>query len=133
MLCDILHLEGAEEIAQYGDDFYAGTPVVTKNAFGRGCTYYVGTVPERDGLAKLLDMVCDEAGVRPVIAEETELEVTRRVTETQEIYFIMNFKDQELALPGVFAGKTDILTGRVLTVGEQLKKYEVRVVSVPKA
>ncbi|MCI9340077.1 MAG: beta-galactosidase [Dorea sp.] len=133
MLCDILHLEGAEEIAQYGDDFYAGTPVVTKNAFGRGCTYYVGTVPERDGLAKLLDMVCDEAGVRPVIAEETELEVTRRVTETQEIYFIMNFKDQELALPGVFAGKTDILTGRVLTAGEQLKKYEVRVVSVPRA
>ena len=132
MLCDIIHLEGAEEIAQYGDDFYAGTPAVTRNVFGKGYTYYVGTVPDEGGLAKILDAACEEAGVRPVITEKTELEVTRRVSETEEFYFIINFKDWELPLPGVFAGKKDILTDRVLTEGEQLKKYEVRVVSCPR-
>ncbi len=132
MLCDIIHLEGAEEIAQYGDDFYAGTPAVTKNAFGKGHTYYVGTVPDEKGLGKVLDEVCAVAGIRPVIAEETELEVTKRVTETEEFYFIMNFKDQELALPGGFAGKADILTGRVMEPGERLKKYDVRIVSCPR-
>ena len=29
MLCDLLHSEGAEVIAEYGDDFYKGMPVVT--------------------------------------------------------------------------------------------------------
>ena len=132
MLCDIIHLEGAEEIAQYGSDFYAGTPAVTKNHFGEGSVYYVGTVPSENGIAKILEMACADAGVRPVVEEETELEVTRRVTETEVIYFIMNFKDQELVLPGVFAGKTDMLTDRVLEEGEMLRKYEVRVVRCPR-
>ncbi len=56
----------------------------------------------------------------------------RRETETEEIYFILNFKDEELVLPGVFAGKVDVLTDRVLEEGEKLKKYEVRVVRCPK-
>ena len=128
MLCDIIHLEGAEEAAHYGSDFYAGTPAVTKNHFGEGYTYYVGTVPSEGGIARILEMACNDAGVRPVIEEETGLEVTRRVTETEEIYFVMNFRDEELVIPGVFAGKTDMLTGRVIEEGEMLKKYEVRVV-----
>ena len=132
MLCDVIHLEGAEEVAQYGSDFYAGTPAVTKNHFGEGYTYYVGTVPSEGGIARILEMACNDAGVRPVIEEETGLEVTRRVTETEEIYFVMNFRDEELVIPGVFAGKTDMLTGRVIEEGEKLKKYEVRVVRCPK-
>ena len=77
-------------------------------------------------------MACGDAKVSPVIGEETELEVMRRETETEEIYFILNFKDEELVLPGVFAGKVDVLTDRVLEEGEKLKKYEVRVVRCSK-
>ncbi|MDE7067952.1 MAG: beta-galactosidase, partial [Schaedlerella arabinosiphila] len=101
LLCDILHLEGAEEIARYGSNFYAGTPAVTKNAFGKGYTYYVGSVLSEDGLAKVLDLACDGAGVASVIGEETELEVTRRISDAGAVYFVMNFKDQELPLPTV--------------------------------
>ncbi len=132
LLCDIIHLEGAEEIAQYESDFYAGTPAVTKNCFGKGCVYYVGTVLNADGLSKVLDMVCEEAGIAAVIEEETELEVTRRSTETEYIYFAMNFKDQEVVLPSVFAGKTDLLTGRKMEEGEKLLKYDVRAVISPR-
>ena len=132
MLCDVIHLEGAEEVAQYGSDFYAGTPAVTRNHFGEGYVYYVGTVPSENGIAKVLEMACGDAKVSPVIGEETELEVMRRETETEEIYFILNFKDEELVLPEVFAGKVDVLTDRVLEEGEKLKKYEVRVVRCPK-
>lgn len=132
MLCDVIHLEGAEEFAQYGSDFYVGTPAVTRNHFGEGYVYYVGTVPSENGIAKVLEMACGDAKVSPVIGEETELEVMRRETETEEIYFILNFKDEELVLPEVFAGKVDVLTDRVLEEGEKLKKYEVRVVRCPK-
>lgn len=127
LLCDILHLEGAEEIARYGSNFYAGTPAVTKNAFGKGYTYYVGSVLSEDGLAKVLDLACDGAGVASVIGEETELEVTRRISDAGAVYFVMNFKDQELPLPTVFAGKKDLLSGRTMEEGEMLGKYDVRI------
>ncbi len=127
LLCDILHLEGAEEIARYGSNFYAGTPAVTKNAFGKGYTYYVGSVLSEDGLAKVLDLACDGAGVASVIGEETELEVTRRISDAGAVYFVMNFKDQELPLPMVFAGKKDLLSGQTMEEGEMLGKYDVRI------
>ena len=43
ILCDIIHPEGAETLAEYQEDFYAGTPVLTENSFGKGKAYYVGT------------------------------------------------------------------------------------------
>lgn len=43
LLCDLMHLEGARELASYEEDFYAGTPVITENSFGAGKAYYVGT------------------------------------------------------------------------------------------
>lgn len=128
LLCDIIHLEGAEEIARYGSDFYAGTPAVTRNIFGKGRTYYLGTMLTETGLQKVLKMACDEAGIVSVIDEETELEVTRRSSETENIYFVMNFKDKELSLPSVFTGKKDMLTGTVIEDGEKLKKYDVRII-----
>lgn len=132
LLCDILHLEGSEEIARYESDFYAGTPAVTKNKFGNGCVYYVGTMLSETGLGKVLDMACAGAGASPVIDEETELEVTKRVSDTEDIYFVMNFKDQELPLPSVFTGKKDWLTGAVMEEDEMLKKYDVRILSCPR-
>ena len=49
-------LEGAQALATYGEDFYEGTPAVTKNAYGKGTVYYVGTQPEAAGLDKILDL-----------------------------------------------------------------------------
>ena len=73
----------------------------------------------------MLDLACDGAGVVSVIGEETE--VTRRISDAGAIYFVMNFKDQELPLPAVFAGKKDLLSGRTMEEGEMLKKYDVRI------
>ena len=59
MLCDLMHLETAEALAHYTSDFYAGTPVVTKNRFGNGNVYYVGTDFCDEGLSKVLDTVVE--------------------------------------------------------------------------
>lgn len=65
LLCDILHLEGAQAIASYGGDFYAGTPAVTRNNCGKGVAYYVGTQPDQDGLAKFWTSLPRMAALRP--------------------------------------------------------------------
>ena len=128
-----MHLEGAEEIAQYESDFYAGTTAVAKNRFGIGTVYYVGTDLSESGLAKVLAMAADGAAIQPVIGEATALEITKRQADGEDLYFIINFKDEEIPLPVVFDGKEDILTGEKVQGGEMLKKYDLRIVSVPRA
>ncbi len=130
LVCDLMHLEGAESLADYGKDFYAGMPAVTKNTFGNGAVFYVGTRLSKDGLDRVLGQVVKQADVTSVIAQETELEVVCRETQSAKFYFIMNFKDGEYPVPACFAGKTDLLTDEVIKEGEILKKYEVRLVKM---
>ena len=84
LLCDILHLEGAEALACYGEDFYAGTPAVTKNSFGKGTVYYVGSQPDQGGLGKILDQLAETAGVLPLMKEKTPLEIACRTVDGRE-------------------------------------------------
>ena len=85
------------------------------------------------GLAKVLAMAADGAAIQPVIGEATALEITKRQADGEDLYFIINFKDEEIPLPVVFDGKEDILTGEKVQGGEMLKKYDLRIVSVPRA
>lgn len=131
LLCDIMHLEGAECLATYAADFYAGTPAVTKNQFGKGYTYYIGTNMNGDSIAKVLDMAVAQAGVSPVIEEETELEVTCRKADNCTYYFVVNFKDKEIAVPSCFVGCEDVLTGEIVASGKMMKKYDAMIFSLP--
>lgn len=130
LLCDLMHLEGAECLATYADDFYAGTPAITKNQFGKGTTYYIGTNMNHDGIAKVLEMAASEAGVAPVINETTELEVTCRKADNCTYYFIINFKDKEILVPTCFADCQDILTGETIKAGNKMAKYDVKIVAM---
>lgn len=130
LLCDLMHLEGAECLATYADDFYAGTPAITKNQFGKGTTYYIGTNMNHDGIAKVLEMAVSEAGVAPVINETTELEVTCRKADNCTYYFIINFKDKEILVPTCFADCQDILTGETIKAGNKMAKYDVKIVAM---
>lgn len=124
LLCDILHPEGAEVLARYTSNFYAGSPAVTKNAFGKGRVYYVGTQLEEGALSKVLGQAASGAGVTPVIAGETQLEVTCRAIENQRYCFVMNLTGGPQPLPEHFADETDLLTGRRLTVETVLEPYD---------
>ena len=46
--CDGLHAEGAQVLATYKNDFYAGQPCLTVNRHGDGRVYYLGTRPAAD-------------------------------------------------------------------------------------
>src|SRR5436305_14375740 len=52
--CDLLHLEGDNALATYGDDFYAGRPAITENRFGKGRAIYVATRPEPAPVSALI-------------------------------------------------------------------------------
>lgn len=127
LLCDLIRLEGAEVVASYGEDFYKGTPAVTRNGFGKGTVYYVGTQPDHDGLARILDSVAAEANVTPIIPDGTNLEVTRRVAEDgTEYWFLINLSGETQPAPESFKGETDILTGE--TVGKDFAPFDTIII-----
>ncbi len=130
LVCDLMHLEGAQSLAEYGNDFYAGMPVLTKNAFGKGFVYYVGSELDAEGLSRTLRMAAEDAGVSPVIPEETGLEVSRRRAKDCSYYFVINFRKEEAEIPACLVGKTDVLTGRQTEAGEKLSQYDVKILQV---
>ena len=63
LLCDLLHTEGAEALAFYEKDFYAGMPVLTRNEFGKGCAYYVASHSNAAFYRTFIGEICKEAGI----------------------------------------------------------------------
>lgn len=90
-LCDIIHPQPCVEVvAEYLDDFYAGIPCITRNEFGRGEAYYIGTQPEQGFLEELLEGICSVKKICPVYRSKQQVEVACRITQTSEIFFFMN-------------------------------------------
>jgi beta-galactosidase len=93
------------------EGFYAGTPAVTRNAFGDGAAYYLGTRPEGRYVEKLVQTVCERAGVDPTIQAPPGIDAVRRKTEDASFLFLLNHNDTavevRLPVPGL-----DLLTGK---------------------
>lgn len=119
MLCDLLHTEGAEVLATYEEDFYAGMPVLTKNAFGKGFGYYVATQSSDDFYKKYLGEICREAGIEPVMDAPDYIEVTRRVNANGSFVFILNHGQDAYMTAMHFAG-TDLLKDKTYEKGDTL-------------
>jgi len=129
LVCDLMHLEGAESLGTYGDDFYRGMPAVTRNSFGKGHVYYVGTRMEEQGLYRVLDKAAADAEVESIVAGGEGLEIVcRKTPEGQRLYFVMNFGEQERNLPVCFDGRKDLLTGEKVSKDTVLKKYDVCII-----
>jgi beta-galactosidase len=116
LLCDIIHAEGAEVIARYTDDFYAGTPAILRNKYGKGQAWYIGSRPEAAWVNKFVSLICGECGVQPVFPLHEGIEATRRVKGENEFIFVLNHNDTETEVT-IPAACRDLLTDRDFTAG----------------
>lgn len=125
LVCERIHLEGAESLGEYTDDFYAGEPAITLHHFGNGQVYYIGTQLSREGKAFILDKACQSGNVESLAQGDTGLEITCRRQDEKEFYFVMNFRDEEQRLPDQFVGCHELLTDKTAEKDWCLKKYDV--------
>ena len=120
MLCDIMHLEGAESVSLYEEEFYRGTPVITKNRFGKGTAWYIGTRSNRAFYHKLLTGIFRENGIESVMQTSEGVEVTIRENTNGKFLFLLNHTNEE---KDVLMGDNcvEVITGRGIKVGESLR------------
>lgn len=87
---------GAEVLAVYGRDFYAGTPALTRNAFGKGQAYYIAADLEQGFYDELYASVIRESGVElpPVKDIPQGMHVTQRQSDDAAYLIIQNFGEE---------------------------------------
>lgn len=119
VLCDLLHLEGAQAISAYEEDFYAGMPVLTRNQFGQGEAYYVATRSDHAFYRKYIRNLCGELEIAPVMQTPDGVEATVRENEKGSFLFILNHREEpaEITIP---ADGTDLIKNITYHAGESV-------------
>lgn len=97
--CDVLALDGAEAWASYDSRFYAGCPAVTRNAFGKGWAYYIGTVGRLELYRDLLREVFQQQGL--AVTEEIPwgVEISYRTGAEKQWRFVFNNTMEQARFP----------------------------------
>lgn len=116
MLCDLIHSEGAEVVAEYGEDFYKGMPALTVNKFGAGEAWYVATSPEAEFLQDWLPKLCASRGIEPLVAASPSgIETSLREKDGVRYLFVLNHNAEASTVSlGQQAG-VDLLSGKSIT------------------
>lgn len=110
ILCDLMHLEGAEPLSTYEEDFYAGMPVLTVNQYGKGKAYYIGTHSDEAFYQTFLDRLFLQTGIQPVQQTPSGVEAAVRENAGGTYLFLMNHTSEK---------KTVILEGSYEDLLEQ--------------
>lgn len=95
LLCDIMHLEGAEALSHYESDFYQNTPCITRNQFGKGTAYYVGTRSNAEFYKEMLRQICADKKITPVLKTPYGVEAVQRVKDDKHFIFLLNHTEEE--------------------------------------
>ena len=120
IICDIMHMETAQPLAVYDSDFYAGTPMLSANAYGKGHAYYVATRSDKDFYADFLQHILDEQNITPVYPPCEGVEITERDKDGKRFLFFLNHNDFPVSLPLETDG-TSLLENRPCKAGTTLQ------------
>ena len=94
VMADEIHPGTAEVLAAYGEGWRKGLPALTRNRWGQGQVYYLGTVLVGAGLQALVDHLCEAANIQPVLAAPEGVRAHLRVGQGFRLLFLLNQSEQ---------------------------------------
>lgn len=90
---DIIVLKGAETLASYAGEFYAGAPCITKNTYGKGNAFYIGTEASGKLLDAVTEKILSDAQVQGIGHSDFGVELNIRQKENQKWIFAVNHRE----------------------------------------
>jgi len=112
---DVINPKTAGVIAVYNNDYFYGKAAVTRNPYGKGEAYYIGTEADDQFIDMFIKSVLSVHEINPLLQMNSDgIEVIQRVKDGRRFYFIINHsqKAQKIFIDGTYR---DILTGKTLT------------------
>ncbi|MGR4847567.1 beta-galactosidase [Streptomyces sp. LARHCF252] len=120
LVFEIVRPRGAEPIATYGTDFYAGTPAVTRNPYGDGEGWYVATALDQPGVDEVVRRILARHDLLGPYAGHPAVETATRVApDGTRLLFLLNHAPEPAHLTA-HTTATDLLTGKRVDQGEPL-------------
>lgn len=132
-MADLLHTEGADVLAEYGTDFYAGMPVLTKNSFGEGAAYYIASDPEASFLDDFYGTLLNEYDIQSEWDLPEGVEISQRHTDDQVITFVLNHNSEAVTIDLGQTIYSDLLGGEDVSGEVHLPPYDVRILATTRA
>lgn len=101
-VCDVCRLLSSTKVlSSYQGDYYAGYPVVTENAYGKGFGYYLAAETGLDFLRAFYKNMFEKAGIANPLGVSLPYGVTVTKREgRQTVVFVMNFLSKPVELTG---------------------------------
>jgi beta-galactosidase len=91
--CDILTPRGAETVATYREQFYAGRAAATLNRSGKGQVLYLGTLGNEALRGLVAGWLVEAAGLAPAVRVPAGVEALRRQWDGRPVIFVLNHTD----------------------------------------
>ncbi len=120
---------GATVVATYRDGPVAGGPAVTRNSFGDGVAWYLGTTLDGESLERLIGQVLAGAGIRANLGGDG-LEVVTRRSDVADFTICINHTDADRTLP---AHGRELITGETIDDSLLVPAGAVRILRSPAA
>ncbi len=123
--CDIINLKTAEKLGIYEQDFYAGTPAVTKNIYGNGTAYYIGFRDTGEFLEDFYDKLIKECNINTEF-DNLPYGVTARTRfkEDKEYAIIQNYNSYSAEV-NLKKQYLNMLDGNLISGKKELPTYGV--------
>lgn len=126
---DVIHLEGAQELGTFTHEFYSGKPALTRNQFGKGVAYYLGTRFPMETMQKIFEQIYAEADVSAVLSVPLGVEVVLRESDDGSYLCLLNHTSEPVTVNlGDYRGE-DLITGQMLDAEITIETYGVRIVA----
>lgn len=97
---DLTDSAGLEILGRYTDDFYAGTPAVTLNKYGRGRACYIGARIDDASFGRIMELLLAEAGIS-YNRLPGGIEYHEREYEGTRFAFYLNYNESAVTVNGV--------------------------------
>ncbi len=127
---EVIRPEGAETIAVFDDDYYAGLPAVTRHRSGKGEAWYLGTELEPTFYDDLIRHLAEKTGVRPPLDVPQGVEVIRRRGEGKDFLFLLNHSEETATVDLTGVHGQELLTGRTAAGSWSLPARGVAILSI---
>ena len=128
-VCEVLHAEGAEVVATYQRDYYAGGPCVTVNKFGKGEAWYIAADGGRELLDAFYAKLIARKNLPRALADDQPEGVAAQTRENENgvFTFVANYSGKPAVAELGPAPRADILSGAVVAGATLLPPYGVMV------
>jgi len=123
--------QAAKLMAGYIDQWHMKPfAAVTHNTYGKGKSWYVGTVVKEDAFYDgLIRCLLDDAGIEPMVHPPVGVEVSIRQGQAGTLLFLLNHTDEPKTV-AVPQGKVELLSGQRTDASIEIDRFGVAVLEL---